>query len=85
LSIDEFFGLVTIVTGVVGTAGGGLLLDRMCPTVRNGMAIGAASSALATALLALCFTVRACGALMNHVHTRPLSHHAQTVQHASYV
>ena len=44
---------MTIVTGVVGTAGGGILLDRTSPTMRNGMAIGAVSSMLAAVLLAM--------------------------------
>jgi len=58
LSIDEFFGMVTIITGVVGTAGGGVLLDRVMPTMRGAFTVAAVSSGAAAVLLALCFSIR---------------------------
>lgn len=64
LSIDEFFGLVTMLTGVVGTAGGGIILDRVLPTVRGAMLLSAIGAGAATILLLLCFTIRKLEAFM---------------------
>jgi hypothetical protein len=52
------FGLITIVTGVVGTAGGGVALDRLVPSMFGAMAMSAACVAVATVLLIITFQVR---------------------------
>mmetsp|Transcript_6515 Transcript_6515/g.8840 ORF Transcript_6515/g.8840 Transcript_6515/m.8840 type:complete len:495 (+) Transcript_6515:68-1552(+) len=57
LSIDEFFGGVTILTGIVGTAAGGMLLDRLSPTMHGAMVLSAAFAGGSSALFMLCFNI----------------------------
>jgi len=60
-SVDTVFGLITVVTGVVGTASGGIALDRLVPSMGGAMTLSAVSVAIASVLLCITFQVRALG------------------------
>lgn len=64
VTVDEAFGAMTCVTGVVGTAGGGYILDRMVPNMHGAMKVCMLSMAVCTLLLVACFQVENLGGFM---------------------
>lgn len=56
-SVDTVFGLITVVTGVVGTASGGMALDRLVPSMGGAMTLSSVSVGIAAVLLCVTFQV----------------------------
>ena len=54
---DLIFGLVTVCTGVVGTVGGGVIMDRMDGSIPRGLTFAAYGTVTATLFLLLGFLV----------------------------
>ncbi|KAK9811544.1 hypothetical protein WJX72_005678 [[Myrmecia] bisecta] len=55
--VDVAIAAVTITAAILGTLGGGVLLDKLGSTIRNGMLINLASATLALACCAVAFIV----------------------------